>query len=219
MSCDFKDTERPGPHYKGDVFDVLDYPWDLGIFHYPCTNTSVSGARWFKAKRMDGRQLRGGLPVHAWLESRLHIPAVAFEHPVSIINTLFREPDQIIQPHEYWHLNEPARARSRRRAYGCAACASWSPRPRTNRAGTKRAGSWGRATRAPRIAAAPIPGIADAMAEQPVLCGPVRPYYPEYGRHTYSVRVHNDHHAEKRWRLMRQWVADSLKSFPSGRDQ
>jgi hypothetical protein len=55
--------------------------------------------------------------------------------------------------------------------------------------------------------------------EERVLCGPVRPYYPEYGRHTYSVRVHNDHHAEKRWGLMRQWVADSLKSFPSGRDQ
>jgi hypothetical protein len=55
--------------------------------------------------------------------------------------------------------------------------------------------------------------------EERVLCGPVRPYYPEHGRHTYNVRVHNDHHAEKRWGLMRQWVADSLKSFPSGRDQ
>lgn len=43
------------------------------------------------------------------------------------------------------------------------------------------------------------------------LCGPVRPYYPEYARHTYSVRVHNDRHAEKRWRLMREWVAESLK--------
>lgn len=31
-----------------------------------------------------------------------HIPKVAFEHPVSVISTLFRKPDQVIQPHEYW---------------------------------------------------------------------------------------------------------------------
>lgn len=106
MSADFKDTERPGPHYKGNVFDVLDYPWDLGIFHYPCTNTSVSGARWFKAKRMDGRQQAGvSLFMRGW-KAAMHIPAVAFEHPVSVVNTLFREPDQIIQPHQFWHLNE-----------------------------------------------------------------------------------------------------------------
>ena len=39
MSCDLLDTERPGPHYKGSIFDVIDYPWDLGIFHFPCTHT------------------------------------------------------------------------------------------------------------------------------------------------------------------------------------
>src|ERR1051325_12111235 len=53
MSWDFLPTEQPGPHYQGDVFDVIDYPWDLGIFPFPCTHTSVSGARHFKAKRMD----------------------------------------------------------------------------------------------------------------------------------------------------------------------
>ena len=35
MSCDFLDTEVPGPHYKGDVRDVIDYPWDLMIAHPP----------------------------------------------------------------------------------------------------------------------------------------------------------------------------------------
>jgi hypothetical protein len=109
MSCDFKDTEKPGPHYKGDVFDVIDYPWDLGIFHFPCTSTSVSGARWFKAKRMDGRQQAGvSLFMRGWRAAG-HIPSVCFEHPVSVINTLFREPDQIIQPHQFWHLNEPGK--------------------------------------------------------------------------------------------------------------
>jgi hypothetical protein len=102
MSCDLKDTEKPGPHYKGDLFDVIDYPWDIAIVHIPCTNTSVSGARWFKDKRMDGRQQASvSLFLKAWKACE-HIPKVAFEHPVSIISTLFRKPDQTIQPHQFW---------------------------------------------------------------------------------------------------------------------
>ena len=55
MSCDLLPTDAPGPHYQGSLFDVIDYPWDLAIFHPPCTHLSVSGARHFEAKRMDGR--------------------------------------------------------------------------------------------------------------------------------------------------------------------
>ena len=33
MSCDLLETESPGPHYKGDLFDVIDYPWDLMAVH------------------------------------------------------------------------------------------------------------------------------------------------------------------------------------------
>ena len=102
MSCDLKPTEQPGPHYQGDVFDVIDYPFDLAIFHFPCTNTSVSGARWFKAKRMAGQQQASvSLFMRGW-RAAAHIPRVAFEHPVSVISTLFREPDQIIQPYQFW---------------------------------------------------------------------------------------------------------------------
>jgi hypothetical protein len=103
MSCDLLPTEKPGPHYEGDVFDVIDYPWDLGIFHFPCTNTSVSGARHFEAKRLDGRQQASvSLFLKGWRRAA-HIPKVAFEHPVSIMSSLFRKPDQIIQPHWFGH--------------------------------------------------------------------------------------------------------------------
>jgi hypothetical protein len=103
MSCDLIDTERPGPHYKGDVFDVIDYPWDLGIFHFPCTHTSVSGAKHFAEKAADGRQQAAvSLFLKGWKLSA-HIPKVAFEHPVSILSTLFRKPDQIIQPYDFGH--------------------------------------------------------------------------------------------------------------------
>ena len=47
MSCDLLPTETPGPHFEGDVRDVINYPWDLMIAHPPCTHLSVSGARHF----------------------------------------------------------------------------------------------------------------------------------------------------------------------------
>lgn len=103
LSCDLLATERPGPHYQGDVFDVIDYPWDLGIFHFPCTHSSVSGARHFAEKKQDGRFYAGNsLWLRGWKASA-HIPRRCFEHPVSVISSLFRKPDQVIQPHQFGH--------------------------------------------------------------------------------------------------------------------
>jgi hypothetical protein len=48
MSCDLEPSERPGPHYIGDVRDVLDDGWDMMIAFPPCTFLAVSGARWFE---------------------------------------------------------------------------------------------------------------------------------------------------------------------------
>jgi len=50
MSCDLLPTDVPGPHYQGDVFDIIDDGWDLMIAFPPCTHLCVSGARWFKNK-------------------------------------------------------------------------------------------------------------------------------------------------------------------------
>lgn len=44
------------------------------------------------------------------------------------------------------------------------------------------------------------------------LCGPVRPYYPEWGRHTREVSVHNDNHPAERWQRMRAWAVENLKT-------
>jgi hypothetical protein len=46
ISCDLLDTEMVGPHWKGDVRELLDYDWDLLIGHPPCTYLTNSGARW-----------------------------------------------------------------------------------------------------------------------------------------------------------------------------
>lgn len=101
MSCDLLDTEAPGPHYRGDVRDVLDYPWDLMIAHPPCTDLSVSGARHFEAKRMDGRQQAGA--SFFMLLAKADVPRICIENPVCIMSTLWRRPDQVIQPWQFGH--------------------------------------------------------------------------------------------------------------------
>jgi hypothetical protein len=101
MSCDLLPTEAPGPHYQGDVRDVLDYPWDLMIAHPPCTHLSVSGARHFEAKRMDGRQ-QSAVSFFMML-AKADIPLIAIENPICIISRLWRKPDQIIQPWQFGH--------------------------------------------------------------------------------------------------------------------
>ena len=101
MSCDLLPTDSPGPHYHGDVRDVLDYPWDMMIAHPPCTHLSVSGARHFEAKRMDGRQ-QAAVSFFMML-AKSDIPRIAIENPVCIMSSLWRKPDQIIQPWQFGH--------------------------------------------------------------------------------------------------------------------
>ena len=102
MSCDLLDTEVPGPHYQGDVRDVIDYPWDLMIAHPPCTHLSVSGARHFEAKRQDGRQ-QAAVSFFMMLARQRHIPRIAIENQVCIMSSLWRKPDQTIQPWQFGH--------------------------------------------------------------------------------------------------------------------
>jgi len=37
MSCDVLPTEAPGPHYQGDVREILNDGWHMAIMHPPCT--------------------------------------------------------------------------------------------------------------------------------------------------------------------------------------
>lgn len=103
MSCDLLPTDSPGQHYQGDVFDVIDYPWDLMIAHPPCTHLSVSGARHFAEKRLDGRQQSAVSFFMRLVRQSAHIPMVAIENPVCIMSTMYRKPDQVIQPWQFGH--------------------------------------------------------------------------------------------------------------------
>lgn len=101
MSCDLLPTESPGPHYQGDVRNVLDFPWDLMIAHPPCTHLSVSGARHFQAKRWGGVQ-QAAVSFFMML-SKADIPMIAIENPVCIMSSIWRKPDQTVQPWQFGH--------------------------------------------------------------------------------------------------------------------
>jgi len=99
MSCDLLPTEKPGPHYQGDVMDVIGYGWDLMIAHPPCTHLAVSGARWFKHKQKE--QAEALCFVQQLLDA--DIRHIALENPISVISSRIRKPSQIIQPWQFGH--------------------------------------------------------------------------------------------------------------------
>lgn len=99
ISCDLLPSERGGPHYQGDVLDIISDGFDLAVFHPPCTHLAVSGARWFKGKE---REQEAALDfVRRLLEAP--IEKIALENPISIISSRIRKPDQIIQPYQFGH--------------------------------------------------------------------------------------------------------------------
>lgn len=99
MSCDLLPTDVPGPHYCGDVRDIIGDGWDLMIAHPPCTHLAVSGARWFHLKQQEQQD---ALDFVRFLMNA-PIPKIAIENPVSIISSRIRKPDQIIQPWQFGH--------------------------------------------------------------------------------------------------------------------
>lgn len=99
VSCDLLPTDAPGPHYQGDVRDVLDAGWDMMVAHPPCTHLAVSGARWWKDKLPEQAE------AIAFVRLLLAAPIerIALENPVGKLSTAVRKPSQIIHPWQYGH--------------------------------------------------------------------------------------------------------------------
>lgn len=167
-SCDLLPSETPGQHFQEDALEVIGdgRAWDLLIAFPPCTDLAVSGARYFAAKREDGRQERALAFVRALLEAP--IARIAVENPVGIISTRIRKPDQIIQP---WQFGEPE---SKKTCLWLKGLPLLSP---TNVLTLPAAGHWNNQTPSGQNRLGPSPtraadrsrtyqGIADAMAAQ-----------------------------------------------------
>ncbi len=99
-SCDLLPTEgNPDWHIQGDITPLLKQDWDMIIAFPPCTHLAVGGAAWFAEKRKDGRQQAGIDFFMLFVNAKCS--KVAIENPVGIMSTLWRKPDQIIQPWQF----------------------------------------------------------------------------------------------------------------------
>lgn len=119
-TCDLRANEHPR-HLQCDIWDVLHDKWDMAVLHPMCTYLTLSAASFFldpdhdkypgvgyhqrlkegtlfgKARR-DARE--EALENFAKLE-KLPYPK-AIENPSgSFLNTMYRRPDQVIQPYQF----------------------------------------------------------------------------------------------------------------------
>lgn len=103
VSCDLLPTDASGPHWQGDVKDLLTSGcWDLMIAHPPCTYLSVSGMHWTKRGLRDPQLTEDALDFVRLLMDA-PIPRIAIENPISVISTRIGKPDQIINPYQFGH--------------------------------------------------------------------------------------------------------------------
>lgn len=87
--------------------------WDMIIAFPPCTNLAVSGARYFKEKREDGRQLYAINFFYKMINAECE--KIAVENPIGIISGPYikkwfniqpMKPTQIIQPYQFGHATK-----------------------------------------------------------------------------------------------------------------
>lgn len=100
-SCDLLPCSGGHPewHLQMDIFEAINSrEYDLKIGFPPCTDLAVSGARWFEEKRKNGSQQKS-------IDFFLRIASCfdVLENPIGIMSTIYRKPDQIIQPWQFGH--------------------------------------------------------------------------------------------------------------------
>ena len=102
-SCDILPCSGGHPewHLKMDVGEILNNNWDMILAFPPCTHLASSGARWFEAKRKDGRQQKA---IDFFMKFvNAECDKIAIENPIGIMSTVYRKPDQIIHPWQFGH--------------------------------------------------------------------------------------------------------------------
>lgn len=113
ISCDLLPTERSGPHYQGNVLDILDTGFDLLIAHPPCTRLTRAGERWLKVPPKGKtliqmwEEFNEGVDLYLKLRN-CSIPKRCIENPVFnqfAKHQLGNPSRQIVQP---WWFGEEA---------------------------------------------------------------------------------------------------------------
>ena len=106
VSCDLLPTERPGPHYQGNVLDLRAEPWDLVVAHPPCTYLANSGVRWLYSNPTRWQDMLEGADFFRAMFT-FNSPRIAVENPVqhkwAKLAHGMGEPSQTVQPWQFGH--------------------------------------------------------------------------------------------------------------------
>ena len=110
MSCDLLPTDAAGPHYQGNVTDVLYDGWDLLIAHPPCTYLTNSGVVWLHKDPARWALLDEGA---AFFKLLLDAPIArkCIENPIQhkyAKERIGRKQSQVIQPWMFGHTEQKA---------------------------------------------------------------------------------------------------------------
>jgi len=101
-SCDIKPTSSPTNlwHIQDDVRNVLSKEhFDFLIAHPPCTRLNIRGNYWTKKKGLEKEQ-KDAIDFFMYFVNLRNVNHRAIENPVGIMSTIYRSPNQYIQP--YW---------------------------------------------------------------------------------------------------------------------
>lgn len=176
LSCDLLPADVPGEHYQGDVFDVINDGWDVGIFHPPRTYLCSSGLHWNKRRPERAQQTEEALEFVRRLMD-CNLPHWALENPQGCISTRIRRADQFVQPHWFgedaskstglWLHNLPKLVPTHR-VFGRIVGTDKRGRPIERWANQTDSGQnkLGPSDDRWKLRSATYPGIADAMAKQ-----------------------------------------------------
>ena len=99
MSCDLLPTEIDGPHYQGDVRDILEDGWDLMVAHPPCTYLSYAGtSSWNKPGRLQKRLDALSFFATLW---EAPIERICIENPMGCASPTIAKYTQVVQPYYF----------------------------------------------------------------------------------------------------------------------
>lgn len=82
--------------------------WDMIIAHPPCTYLTVSGNKHYSVERygkkaLERLQKRNDAQLFFMEFVKANCKQIAIENPIGVMSTVYRKPDQIIQPYEHGH--------------------------------------------------------------------------------------------------------------------
>ncbi len=109
ISCDLLPTDNPGPHFQGDVFEMLNEEWDLIIAHPPCTALTVAGNSTYGKGMVkhEERHKSAKWTEKLWARCLEVSPKVCFENPVGVLTRMTRMPKaNYVQPYEFGHKEQ-----------------------------------------------------------------------------------------------------------------